>query len=688
MVTLLRKLKYGIGTKMIAVLLLCLAAILLNNSLVGQMWMPRESNYYETYSFREEIIRTAGYVRDWTVRYTDQDIFNPEKLTQEELDAYKGELEPKVGIIKDRREYYENMQRYLTDKSADFDFIGINNKTDQYITNMQAAEGEKDALKQQLLGRAFYLMGDGVKINQTVDHQDFYYGYHYNYYTGIGFEEQDDYTIIVALKDDMNPRSWHYEQRELFEISKATQNAIYTGFLVAGVILVFIIPYLIMVIGRRSKDDAIYMRPIDRVPFELQLITYGGVMCGWFVVCVMLGSDMLQKGWRPYGPLKYPVILSQQLLYILIAVGVWVTVWFGSSLIRHIKNRSLSEYILGLRCLRWIGTSVIQEKTLPVGAVVFIIGYMIINGILTVLTLALLPMIVILIGFNVVTLFGVTKIVIDYNKIAKGITSIAEGDLETKISSDQLLPVMKRTAHNINNVGDGLEEAVQKTLKSERLKTELITNVSHDLKTPLTSIISYIDLLKDETIENQTAREYIEVLDERSSRLKQLIEDLVEASKAATGNIKSDLEVMELKQLVLQGIGEYADRLEENGLEVICQRVEDVKVLADGRHMCRIVENLLSNVCKYAMPHTRVYVEVLEQGAYGKIVIKNISNEPLAINPQELTERFVRGDEARSTEGSGLGLAIAQSLVEVQGGKMKIEIDGDLFKVEIEMPSN
>lgn len=246
--------------------------------------------------------------------------------------------------------------------------------------------------------------------------------------------------------------------------------------------------------------------------------------------------------------------------------------------------------------------------------------------------------------------------------------------------------MLTEMAETVNSMGTGLEKAVGECIKSERLKTELITNVSHDLKTPLTSIISYIDLLKGENIENATAREYINVLDERSHRLKQLVEDLVEASKAVTGNLKAEVQVLRLDELVGQALGEYQDRMESGGLVVVSDKMQEVWAMADGRHMWRIIENLFSNVCKYAMPQTRVYIEVYSDDNYGYCTIKNISKEPLNIDPNELTERFVRGDASRTTEGSGLGLAIAQSLILIQEGLLDIAIDGDLFKVTIKIP--
>jgi len=242
-------------------------------------------------------------------------------------------------------------------------------------------------------------------------------------------------------------------------------------------------------------------------------------------------------------------------------------------------------------------------------------------------------------------------------------------------------------AENIQSIQMGLKKAVEDAIKGERMKTDLITNVSHDLKTPLTSIINYVGLLKKEPIENQKAQEYINILDEKSARLKVLIEDLIEASKASSGNLPVNIEKLDLCELVMQAVGEYRDKFENRGLDV--RTITDEKNIyaqADGKHMWRIVENLLSNVLKYSMKNSRVYINIARNEDYGILTIKNISELPLEIPVEQLTERFVRGDMSRTTEGSGLGLAIAKSLTDIQKGYFRIETDGDLFKATVEIP--
>ena len=237
----------------------------------------------------------------------------------------------------------------------------------------------------------------------------------------------------------------------------------------------------------------------------------------------------------------------------------------------------------------------------------------------------------------------------------------------------------------VNDISNGFENAVEQGIKSERLKTELITNVSHDIKTPLTSIINYVDLLKKEDIKNDKANEYIEILDNKSQRLKKLIQDLVEASKASSGNIKLNLENLSLLELLNQSIGEFEDKFEEKKLNLVKSFPEkDIYIRADSRYMYRIIENLFENITKYALENSRVYIDVSQNGNKVKVEIKNISKEKLNITEEELMQRFVRGEKSRTTEGNGLGLSISQSLTEIQGGEFRIVIDGDLFKAELE----
>ena len=266
-------------------------------------------------------------------------------------------------------------------------------------------------------------------------------------------------------------------------------------------------------------------------------------------------------------------------------------------------------------------------------------------------------------------------------------SALAEGKADYKVDTSRLVWSFKEHGENLNSLGQGISKAVAERMRSERLKTELITNVSHDLKTPLTSIINYVNLLKTTEQTDPKAVEYIEVLDRKSLRLKKLTEDLVEASKASTGVLSVNREKIGMCQLLDQALGEYGEKLEARQLSVIRTiPEEEVYVYADGRHLWRVIDNLLANCAKYAMEGTRVYVEVSRGQGRGTFQVKNISKEPLNVPAEQLMERFVRGDSSRSTEGSGLGLSIARSLTELQAGIFELAVDGDLFKAEVTLP--
>lgn len=272
-------------------------------------------------------------------------------------------------------------------------------------------------------------------------------------------------------------------------------------------------------------------------------------------------------------------------------------------------------------------------------------------------------------------------------RLQKGGRKLAEGDLDYKIETKGLFMDFAEHAENLNRIGDGMAAAVEDRIKSEKFKAELITNVSHDIKTPLTSIINYVDLLSKEEFENQKVNEYVEVLNRQSNRLKKLTEDILDASKASTGNIKMEFSPCKIGLLLSQTMGEYMEKAETNNLEFVLKVPdEDLEILADGRRLWRVFDNLLNNICKYSQPGTRVYLTLEQNDGEAIIIYRNISKYELDITEEELMERFVRGDRSRNTEGSGLGLSIARNLVELQGGHFDVSIDGDLFKVVMKFP--
>ena len=277
--------------------------------------------------------------------------------------------------------------------------------------------------------------------------------------------------------------------------------------------------------------------------------------------------------------------------------------------------------------------------------------------------------------------------VVGKQEIIKGIEKITSGDVSYKLPLDNLHGDNIEMAKAVNRIGDGIHNAVDESTKNERMKADLITNVSHDIKTPLTSIINYVNLLKMEPITDKRIKDYIFILDEKSQRLKQLTEDLVEASRISSGNITLQMTKINLVELIYQTGGEFNEKFEQKDLTTITKLPKEAAwIMADGRRIWRVVENLYNNVAKYAMAHTRVYVTMEKSEHTVCFSVKNISEQPLTVDSTELTERFIRGDESRTTEGSGLGLSIAQNLTTLMGGTFDIELDGDLFTVSITFP--
>ncbi len=438
--------------------------------------------------------------------------------------------------------------------------------------------------------------------------------------------------------------------------------------------------YLSIVAGKRDDSGKVYLNVFDKIPTEL-LIAPAAVEIIFFV----LGLISI---WAGYDGGDYVSLLL--LSGVIVFLGTAFLLVFYLSFIRRIRAGVLWHHSI----LRWFVYGIGQLFTRRKSSTKMLIWF----GLHLLACLFILPIISIpydggVLSFGVAMfaiLCGVEAVLIiregvQRNKVMEGIGKIASGDLEYKIDESELKGDNRKFAQAVNTIGEGLHNAVDESMKNERLQADLITNVSHDIKTPLTSIINYVDLLKREDLQNERAQNYIKVLDSKSQRLKQLAEDLVEASRISSGNINLDMVRINLVELVHQTEGEFAERFEERGLKVISNLPKEaVVILADGRRIWRVLENLYQNVAKYAMEQTRVYVDLQADGEKVSFSIKNISENPLNIEAEELTERFIRGDVSRSSEGSGLGLSIAQNLTTLMGGTFQIYLDGDLFKVMIE----
>ena len=438
-----------------------------------------------------------------------------------------------------------------------------------------------------------------------------------------------------------------------------------------GMILCFILATITT--GQSEKKGAVCLNVFDRIPTEIG----AGIVCllGLIALGVNIGTYEMVSNSNANGVTNVLYMIAMLMTATLIAT------WGFLSLVRRIKAKDVWKNSL---CRRVLG---IAKKAYRAGKmntrfVVAFIVFVLANIFLTVL-LGIPGLILLLIG-DVAILVELLKKVDERQKIKDGLDILAAGNLDYKLDTNNLQQDNQEMAESVNKIADGLQSAVEKSMKNERMRSELITNVSHDIKTPLTSIINYVDLLKREDINNPQVKGYIDILDAKSQRLKHLTEDLVEASKVSSGNIELHMDNLFVQELLQQAEGEVGEKLKARKLELVSTLVaEPIIIKADGRQMWRIFENLFNNIAKYALEGTRVYVDLIKEGKKATLMFKNMSQEPLNISADELTERFVRGDISRTTEGSGLGLSIAKSLTELQGGKFDIYLDGDLFKVTL-----
>ncbi len=473
--------------------------------------------------------------------------------------------------------------------------------------------------------------------------------------------------------------------------------------IVCGLLYLLLFLYQTVTTGREYDETGvkrIRLHAFDEIPTEGALVIAFTVMllAGWIVVAVTMVA-----GVDPTDMDFYREAVHEEWFKAAVLGGVFVAdvlfTFFFYSLVRRIKagvliqNSYLYRLFLGLKRFAWkvydnggivLRTWVLYGCFLLVNLVLIFFG----SGYGEWILLIFLGIIDVFAG---VLLYKDVK---ERQGIVKGIETIAGGQVEYQIDTQELHGDNKVLAASVNSIGKGIKEAVEISMKDERMKADLVTNVSHDIKTPLTSIINYVDLLKRERVDNEKIQGYIRVLDEKSQRLKQLTDDLVEASKITSGNISLHFERINMTELMNQTIGEFSEKFETKNLTTVMNvNTRDVVIEADSRRIWRVMENLFNNIFKYAMPGTRVYVSMSKpegrqpgEPEQIEIAIKNISENPLNCKPEELTERFIRGDESRTTEGSGLGLSIAKNLTLAQRGSFEIELDGDLFKVFLTFP--
>ena len=440
--------------------------------------------------------------------------------------------------------------------------------------------------------------------------------------------------------------------------------------------------------GWKKGFDTVQIRRIDRIPFGIYTGISGLAFLGCGMVCLYMGDLLMQNAGIVFCISFFAIAfaLAELIVYeyvISIIVRIRAGKFWHYTLLRLLLNpfRRIKRELHEIRLALLASLSMTVKVT-----VVFLVVFLI-EAFLLLCAGADGGIIMVYLLWKVVEYGVLLKIVVQFRQIFDGGERIAKGDYSHPIDTGKMMYELRAHAENLNNVQTGVAAAVEEKMKSERFRTELITNVSHDIKTPLTSIVNYVDLLKRENLENENARNYIRVLDEKSQRLKQLTEDLVEASKISSGNIQLDMQTIDLVELLYQTGGEFNERFEARGLTIVTKLPHNsVMIRADGRQLYRAIENLYTNAAKYALENTRVYVDLEVEENNAVFRIKNISKNPLpeqGAARKDLTERFVRGEESRTTEGSGLGLSIAKNLTQLMGGEFAILVDGDLFAASI-----
>ena len=437
--------------------------------------------------------------------------------------------------------------------------------------------------------------------------------------------------------------------------------------------------FLLCAAGHKAGVEGIRLNWVDRIPFDLYLAILVGLFCG---------SVAFWDAFSYHSTVRLILAAALGLVWAFLwlspvlsfAARIKAGSWWRNTVIFYVLRflwRALCKISRGIRyvCLHLplVWRTVLVCAGITVLELFFLASAYLALPFWFVEKLLLIPLVLLA--------------AINLRRLQKGGEAIAEGDMTYRVNTRHLLPAFRRHGENLNSIGTGMQKAVEVQMRSERMKAELITNVSHDIKTPLTSIVNYVDLLKTAGLDSPQAPEYLEVLDRQSARLKKLTEDLIEASKASTGNITVHAERTDVNVLVAQAAGEYEEKFKARALEPVLDFwVQEPCVWADGRLLWRVLDNLMSNICKYSLEHTRVYVQTQAQDGRLTVTFKNISKEPLNVSAEELMERFVRGDASRNTEGSGLGLSIARSLTELMGGSFALAIDGDLFKAQVSFP--
>ena len=531
---------------------------------------------------------------------------------------------------------------------------------------------DEESLRNWLLDRCPPESGSGITVTNLTTGEEIvtalpegakiiYTAYRATYFSGV------ELNVTIELQEGFTPRTYEYGLT-LWLIDMA--DALIPLTVLFAVLALFCFFWQMAAAGHWQGFEGIHLTWFDKIPLDLMAVVFM-LPTGFFADYYNYASAIAVVLWGA-------AVLNCVFLFLITFVtrckaGTVLknnVIWYALKLLWRVLK------VIG-RWLRHLVRSVPVIWKAALGIVVLLVCDSLLVPYIT------LQRLIFLLVVALAAMYAAAGIA----TLLRGTKALAAGDYTKPVETRYLIGDLKQCGENLNKVQQGVQRAVDERLRSERMKTELITNVSHDIKTPLTSIVNYVDLLKKEPIDNPKAQEYLEVLDRQSKRLKKLTEDLVEASKASSGVIPVDCQPTSVNVLLSQLEGEYEERLQKADLTMIVHPAAgDPVVRADGKLLSRVMDNLMNNIVKYAMPGTRVYAAAAADEQETTISIKNVSRNELNVSADELMERFVRGDSSRHTEGSGLGLSIAKSLVELQGGRFELSIDGDLFRADISLP--
>lgn len=674
---------------LIPVMIFILAISIIDVSITsqyGEMEGPEE--YAETEEFGMEYLATLIY----DIRNIKKDKSQLGKVTEEtasktyeEASGMENETPyDNYSEIEDESYdypvYYEISNYNNTRISQYINYIIIDKENKNMFTNIKSNNYPEEINKLKTEKTNWSYQDGNIMTNINTINQESAKYITSSYYSVDNFEGYEVYSNIDP--STLSYSNSLYVQQTVYNIFKGHENLPTYLIPLSTISIIVMIVYLIWATGHERGKEGIALNSIDKISYEIISIVI------MFVIGMMMSFALASIETQ----IPQKILVSVFLLCYLIGyacLAVWV-----STTIRRLKAKQFIRSFLTYKVCRWIKVTlekifrkVTDKQNTNRKITIIYWGFVAISIILACFLWSGIGFLI-LIAFWIWAYYKLLQYNKKLQKINEALRNIYEGNPNVKLNEEELEGTLKIMAKYINDIAGGFTNAIEQSLKSERLKTELITNVSHDIKTPLTSIINYVDLLKKEEINNAQIEQYIAVLDKKSQRLKKLIEDLVEASKVSSGNVKLNMEVINLKELLNQTVGEFEDKLEKKNLKIEMDLPnENVLIKADNRYLYRVIENVFSNISKYALEGSRVYIKLEKQKEEVYLEFKNISKDKLNISAEELMQRFVRGDKSRYTEGSGLGLSIAESLTELQGGKFKIDIDGDLFKVEIKWKS-